>query len=420
MRAAWRRSLTFWAGLVGDALHRFVSLAFALVALLLLAPLLLVRGVAGRIRTGRVFERETRIGRFRQPFEQLGFAGNAPAKSFALLLNVLRGDMALAGPRALRPEEAAAIPPGFVVRFDVRPGLVSPYSMRSRTGIAHECEEDVDSEFVYGQSVGGDMGLVARSIPSLLIGGSSEREAPPEFEIFGIDIVNTTMDEAVEWVLRRCHAGDPAQLCFVNPDCLNIAYVDEDYKDVLHRAARVLPDGIGVHLACRMMGTSLVANVNGTDLFPKLCEAAAESGESLFLLGAKPGRAEETARRMAERFPGVRFAGARDGYFSTDEEEAVIEEINRSGADILLVAMGAPRQERWIARHADRLAPRVRMGVGGLFDYYSGQVKRAPIWVREIGMEWLWRTMQEPGRLWRRYFIGNPVFLWRVRRAMRG
>jgi hypothetical protein len=108
------------------------------------------------------------------------------------------------------------------------------------------------------------------------------------------------------------------------------------------------------------------------------------------------------------------IAGVRDGYFAPEESPAVLDQINQSGADILLAAFGAPRQEMWLAEQADRLAPPVRLGVGGLFDFYSGRVPRAPQWMREIGMEWLFRLTQEPGRLRRRYVIGNPLFLYRV------
>jgi N-acetylglucosaminyldiphosphoundecaprenol N-acetyl-beta-D-mannosaminyltransferase len=122
---------------------------------------------------------------------------------------------------------------------------------------------------------------------------------------------------------------------------------------------------------------------------------------------------------MLQRYPGLEIAGARDGYFRPEEEGAVIEAINGSGARILLVAFGAPRQELWIARWRDRLAPPVAMGVGGLFDFYSGRIPRAPVWMREIGLEWVFRLMQEPGRMWRRYVIGNPLFLYRVRKQAR-
>jgi N-acetylglucosaminyldiphosphoundecaprenol N-acetyl-beta-D-mannosaminyltransferase len=292
--------------------------------------------------------------------------------------------------------------------------------VRRRIGIAHGRESALDRDFVYRQSVKGDLGLAARSlVTGVLGGGAAQAEVPPVLNFFGIPVVNTTMAEAVDWILGACapqDGSDPAclRLAFVNPDCLNLAWGNPDYREALRQAERVLPDGIGIHIGCRMLGQGLRENVNGTDMFPLLCEAAAEAGRSLYLVGARPGIAAAAAEAMQMRYPSLRVAGVRDGYFAPEEESAVVESINSSGADLLLVAFGAPRQDLWIARHRQALKPRVAMGVGGLFDFYSGRIPRAPVWMRELGLEWLYRLMQEPGRMWRRYVIGNPLFLYRV------
>lgn len=418
-RALWLRTLLPPLTLIGAVLSRGLDLTLALLLLIPLAPLLAVRGLIGRIGAGRVFVREPLIGRFRAPFERLRFAGNAPGQSLAVLLNILRGDMAIAGPRPLTAPEAARVDVEAAVRFTVRPGVFSPYRLKSRTGVAYAPETQIDSDYAYGQSARGDAGLVVRSLIGEVLGGG-EAPTPPMLEFFGIPIVNTTMPEAVDWIAARAVAGDPALLAFVNPDCLNIAYVDAEYRRILLEAARVLPDGIGIHIGCRMLGVALQANVNGTDLFPQLCERAAQTGLGLFLLGARPGIAEAVASNMRAQFTGLRIDGVQDGYFDPAEEDAVIERINASGAAILLVAFGVPRQETWLARNHHRLKPPLRLGVGGLFDFYSGRIPRAPVWMREIGLEWSWRLMQEPGRMWRRYVIGNPLFLYRVWRQARG
>lgn len=158
----------------------------------------------------------------------------------------------------------------------------------------------------------------------------------------------------------------------------------------------------------------MLDNINGTDFFPRLCERAANTGLKLYLLGGLPGVAALAAQAMQKRYPKLIIAGTRDGYFDHTQESDVINSINLSGADILLVGMGAPKQELWLARHRGQLQPSVCMGVGGLFDFYSGRIPRAPVWMREIGMEWAWRIAQEPGRMWRRYIVGNPLFLYRV------
>jgi N-acetylglucosaminyldiphosphoundecaprenol N-acetyl-beta-D-mannosaminyltransferase len=300
------------------------------------------------------------------------------------------------------------------VRFSVRPGVISPFQVRGRIGLAHERESAMDRELVYGQTIGGDLGLAARSLVSGVLGGSNPRDTPPMLNLFGIPIVNTTMDEAVQWVVDQASGEVTRSLAFVNPDCLNIAWTHTQYRDVLRTSDRVLPDGIGIHLGCRMLGQGLRANVNGTDMFPRLCEAAARGRLPIYLLGARPGIARAAADAMLRRYPDLMVAGVRDGYFQPDEDARVLDAINESGARILLVAFGAPRQELWIAQRRDRLQVPVAMGVGGLFDFYSGRIPRAPVWMREIGLEWVYRLMQEPGRMWRRYVIGNPLFLYRV------
>lgn len=412
--AGWRRRLHPTLALAGELLPRAIDILASVLVLVLLSPLLVVRGLWSRRQAGTVLIRRTLIGRYQAPFRRLAFAGSGGFRGLAVWLNVLRGDMAIVGPRPLTSAEAEGVPVEDLVRFSVRPGLISPFRIRSRIGMAHERESAMDRELVYGQTVKGDLGLAARSVVSGVLSGGAPREMPPVLNFFGIPVVNTTMAEAVEWVVAEASGAEARDMAFVNPDCLNIAWGNADYRRFLLKADRVLPDGIGIHLGCRMLGQALRANVNGTDLFPLLCEAAARRGLPIYLLGARPGIARAAAENMANRFPDLQIAGARDGYFQPDEEAGVVEAINGSGARILLVAFGAPRQELWLGRWRDRLVPPVRMGVGGLFDFYSGRIPRAPVWMREMGLEWVFRLMQEPGRMWRRYVIGNPLFLWRV------
>jgi N-acetylglucosaminyldiphosphoundecaprenol N-acetyl-beta-D-mannosaminyltransferase len=416
LRLTWVRSASGLASVFAELARRALDVVLAAAALLLLSPVLVLRAALAWRETGRILERKVRIGRFREPFRRLSFAGTAPGRSLPMFLNVLRGDLSLAGPRPLTEAEAAAIPPDGFERFGVRPGLVSAHTLRSRTGISYEGEVATDRDHYYGQTLRGDLGLVARFLPVRILGGRSGTPAPPILDFFGVSIVNGTMDEAVDWILERARerSTTPALLAFVNPDCLNVAWGNADYRRALQEASRVLPDGIGIHLGCRVLGTALKANVNGTDLFPRLCERLAGTNDSIYLLGARPDVAADAASAMQKRFSGLAVAGTRDGYFAPDEEDAVIETINASGASVLLVAFGAPKQELWLAANRHRLRVPVAVGVGGLFDFYSGRVARAPHWLRELGLEWSWRLLQEPRRMWRRYLIGNWLFLYRV------
>jgi len=403
--------------LVGEILPRGLDVLISTTLLMVLSPLAAIRALWSLRQTGSVLAAEALVGRYRTPLRRLSFAGTGPFRGLAVWLNVFRGDLAIVGPRPLTAEEASDVPVEDLVRFTVRPGLISSFGTRSRIGLAHARESAMDRDLVYGHTLKGDIGLAARSLVSGALGGDeAQREMPPVLNFFGIPIVNTTMDEAVDWILAEAAGSRRRLMAFVNPDCLNIAWKHAEYHAVLAHADRVLPDGIGIHLGCRMLGQALKANVNGTDMFPLLCEAAAREGISIYLLGARPGVARAAASNMVARYPDLKVAGARDGYFELDDEKAVVDEINESGARILLVAFGAPRQELWLKRWRDQLAPPVCMGVGGLFDFYSGRIPRAPVWMREMGLEWVFRLMQEPGRMWRRYVIGNPLFLHRVRK----
>jgi N-acetylglucosaminyldiphosphoundecaprenol N-acetyl-beta-D-mannosaminyltransferase len=239
----------------------------------------------------------------------------------------------------------------------------------------------------------------------------------PRINLFGIPIDNVTLPWAVETILDQLDGGKAQQVCFVNADCVNLACRNAEYKEVLNRAEVVLADGVGMRLAGDALGQPVRDNVNGTDLFPLLAAAMEGSGKRIYLLGGRPGVAEGVARWLAATYPGVEIAGCHHGYFSADEEADVIREINESGADLLLVAFGAPRQDQWIRRCLSQLTVKVAMGVGGLFDFYSGRIPRAPRWMRKAGLEWFYRFCQEPARLWKRYLVGNLVFMLRLARV---
>jgi alpha-1,3-mannosyltransferase len=234
-------------------------------------------------------------------------------------------------------------------------------------------------------------------------------------EIRRIGCVDVTVfDEAsaLAEILAAVDQRRPLVIAFLNAHSANIAHRDPAFVKALSHAL-VLNDGIGVDIASRLVyGEKFPANLNGTDLVPRLM-AGLTRPTRLFLIGSKPGVAAEAGARFARDFPNVRIVGARDGFFSPADEPEIVEQITRSGADMVFCGMGNPRQEMWASRTAPLIGVPI-VCLGALFDFATDRVSRAPEWVRQARFEWMYRLMQEPRRLARRYLIGNGVFLSRV------
>jgi len=229
--------------------------------------------------------------------------------------------------------------------------------------------------------------------------------------LFGLDLASGTLTQVADALVQAAARKEKAVIQFINAHCINILQKDEKYKEALHNADILLPDGSGLRIAAKLAGTNVPQNLNGTDLFPELCSAAAKAGESIFLLGGGPDIARQAGNAMKEQYETLDIAGTAHGFFTAKEETQLINQINKSGASILLVGLGVPHQEKWIAQNKDRLNVPVIAGVGGLFDYYSGRIARAPQWLRQRGGEWLWRLKCEPRRLAGRYVVGNARFM---------
>ncbi|HVO33784.1 MAG TPA: WecB/TagA/CpsF family glycosyltransferase [Elusimicrobiota bacterium] len=193
--------------------------------------------------------------------------------------------------------------------------------------------------------------------------------------------------------------------------CLE-AQDDAELRQIIEQAALVVPESWGICWASRLGLRPLKHFLPGIDLMTALCDAAARAGQSIFLLGAKPGVAAEAARALAARFPGLTVAGAHHGYFAGEQEADAVRAIRNAHPAYLFVGLSVPHQEQWIAAHLDELGVPVVMGVGGSFDVLSGRLRRAPLWMRRLGLEWAYRTWQEPWR-WRR-ILNLPVFMWKV------
>ena len=421
-RQRFARSLntvTWMALLAGlGGLKRTLDFCLALALIVFTLPVTGCIVLLSRVR-GRPMPilKTRRVGRWCEPFDELSFSRSPRLfRALPALFNILKGDMSFVGPRAVSPGELTPRERQARKRYSARPGLVCLWWIRTRANIAYSGEAESDVEYIESQTLRGDFGIALRAIPALLY-GEGVAVSQDVVSILGISIHNMTMSDALDWIVARAASDSPGRVCFVNADCANIAYRNRDYLTLLHESELVLADGIGMKLAGKMLGRDIRQNVNGTDLFPRLCESLTGTSAGIYLLGARPGVAEKVRDWIVEHYPSTLVSGYRDGYFSPAEEPEVICDIARSGAAILLVAFGAPRQDVWIHRHLAATGVKVAMGVGGLFDFYSGRVPRAPVWMREVGAEWLYRFFQEPRRMWRRYFVGNAVFLWRVIRA---
>ncbi|MDX2034427.1 MAG: WecB/TagA/CpsF family glycosyltransferase [Blastocatellia bacterium] len=422
-RERWRQGVTIsFSLLLLSGAKRMLDFVAAALLLTLLSPLM----IAGWILTAGRLRREPRVGRYCETYDRLSFDASAGSplarlglRGLPVLFNILRGDMSFVGPRAAAPGDLSPRQRAARKRYNVRPGLICLWWVRRRANIAFDSEAASDAEYVETQSVWGDLGILARALPAVLYGEGLPNVAEI-VRLLGIRMHNLTMSEAVEEIVAQLDGSGGNQVCFVNADCANIAWRDEAYRDILNQARMTLADGIGLKIAGKLLGREIKQNVNGTDMFPLLCAAIEKSGHGIFLLGARPGIADAVAAWIREHHPGVAISGLQHGYFTPEEEPAVLRRIADSGAALLLVAFGAPRQDKWIHRCLAGTGVKVAIGVGGLFDFYSGSIPRAPQWLREMGMEWLYRFWQEPRRMWRRYFVGNAVFLYRVMMERRG
>lgn len=178
-----------------------------------------------------------------------------------------------------------------------------------------------------------------------------------------------------------------------------LARRDQELRAIVEGADLVTPDGAGIIWASRLLGLQIAHKVSGVDIVKHLCGLSAMRGYRLFFLGAAPGVAMAAADNLRRDCPGALIVGARDGYFSADEEPQVLDEIKTAKPDVLLVAFGIPKQEKWIAKNRDLLAVPVSIGIGGSFDVYSGRVKRAPVWMQNAGFEWLYRLWSNPKKI---------------------
>lgn len=233
-------------------------------------------------------------------------------------------------------------------------------------------------------------------------------------ELLGARFDSLTLEQAVDEATRLASLDGPHMVVTANPELLERSRHDTRLLQVMNAADLVLADGVGVVWASRRLGKPLPERVTGIDLMKRLVERAADLDWSVYLLGSRPGVAERAAATFRAKKPGLRIAGTMHGYFSTQEEQAVLDQIREARPSMLFVGLGQPRQEFWIAQHKDLLGVPLVMGIGGSMDIFAGDVRRAPEWMQRAGIEWLHRLLLQPGRV-RRHLV-LPVFALRVLR----
>lgn len=232
--------------------------------------------------------------------------------------------------------------------------------------------------------------------------------------ILGVPVVAYTMDEAVVKLTEDTRKNKRNFVVTANAEIIMMAQADPEYKKILSETAElILPDGAGTVWAGNYLGYTIPERVAGYDLYLRLLEEAANSKIPVYFFGGKPGIAEEAAEEGKRRWPGLTVSGCRNGYFSAEEEPGIIEDINRSGAAMLFAALGAPKQEKWLAKYRKRLKPCLLMGIGGSFDVLAGKMQRAPKWMQDAKLEWLFRLLKQPSRFGR--MLALPKFVFAVR-----
>jgi N-acetylglucosaminyldiphosphoundecaprenol N-acetyl-beta-D-mannosaminyltransferase len=231
----------------------------------------------------------------------------------------------------------------------------------------------------------------------------------PSVTILGVRVDAVTMPQTLAWVEAAVAAGRPRQVCTANPEFIMTARRDPEFRDVLNQADLVLPDGVGLLWAARRLGARLPERVAGSDLIYWLAELAGQRGWRIYFLGAAEGVAQAAVEKLTGLYPGLVVAGTFAGDPGPASASALVAGVRAARPDVLLVAYGAPAQDKWIARYKDELGVPVSVGVGGSFDFLAGVARRAPAWAQWLGLEWLHRLWWQPWRA-RRIFTAVVAF----------
>lgn len=232
-------------------------------------------------------------------------------------------------------------------------------------------------------------------------------------KILGVPVHPLTMSESVAVLEEKLQKKEQAFVVTANAEIIMMCQQDKEYNNIVsEQADLVLPDGAGAVWAGRYLGNEVPERVAGFDLYNQLLKLSADKGYKAYFFGGAPGVAEAAKNKAEELYPGVQIVGCRNGYFTEAEEEAIIKEINDAAPDMLFVALGAPKQEKWLVKYRNQLKPRVLMGIGGSFDVLAGKMERAPKWMQEASLEWAFRLYKQPSRFMR--MLALPKFVLKV------
>ncbi len=239
-------------------------------------------------------------------------------------------------------------------------------------------------------------------------------------DVLGSYIDALSWDDALERINAWARRRESRYVCACNVHSLVTGSLEPAFREIINSADMALPDGMPVAWSLRKLGFPQQQRINGPDLMWRLCESAAASGRGLFFYGGSPRTLAQLKRKLSAFMPALKIAGMNSPPYrpqSEAEDREIVELINASGADIVFIGLGCPKQERWMAQHRGKIRA-VMIGVGAAFDYHADTLKRAPAWMQQGGLEWLYRLMQEPKRLWHRYLIGNTTFTLRIVRQL--
>ncbi len=390
----------------------FIDRPIALLLILMLLPCFLINITLALCTKRSIFSMQHKTDALSRPVILHAFSCGIWVKS-AVLFDIYSGKISFCGiplTHRLSPEIQFCV----MNQIKCKAGLFSLYDLHRKTGLTIMSKEQLLEQQLNG-NIADYLVLIIKSFVSVVLYGRAitKLKKAKYLSLFGLRVKNTSMAEAVDWITQT--QADKTNIgFFVNVHSINLSISDPSFFNQLSNANALFADGSGMRLAAKKAGFLLNGNNNGTDMLPHLCKSCVESKQSLYFFGAQPGIAEQAANALCKQYPGLNIAGTKHGYNKDNNAEQIIESINNSGCDILLVAMGSPVQEQWLLEHRDKLHCKTALAVGGLFDFYSGNISRSPMWLREVGMEWVWRLIQEPRNKFNRYVVGNPIFLYRT------